>query len=76
LRVGAINLHSGATTGGGTTAGAKPPDWQVVVRVLVEIRSSSGSAGWRCFAGGRGLLVLAKVANHMGVRHDPLRVNG
>jgi len=52
-----INLRSGATAiaGGGATASAKPPDRQVVVRVIVEIRSSSKLAGWRCSTGARGL---------------------
>jgi hypothetical protein len=55
------NLRSGATAGGGATAGAKTPDQQVVLRVLVEIQSPSGSAGWRCATRGRGLLVLQDV---------------
>jgi hypothetical protein len=38
-----------------------PPDRQVVVRILIEIRNSSGSAGWRCATGGLGLLVLQDV---------------
>jgi hypothetical protein len=57
------NLRSGATASGGGTASAKPPDRQVVVRIFVEIQSSSGSAGWRCAAGGRGLLVLQDVGS-------------
>ena len=71
-----INLRSGATAiaGGGATASAKPHDRQVVVRVIIEIRSSSRSAGWRCAAGGRGLLVLVGAADHIGVRRDPVRV--
>jgi hypothetical protein len=38
-RAAAGNLRNGATAGGagGATADAKPPDWQVVVRILVEI---------------------------------------
>ena len=71
-----INLRSGAITiaGGGATASAKPPDRQVVVRVIVEIRSLLRSAGWRCATGGRGLLVLVGAANRIGVRRDPVRV--
>ena len=63
-----INLRHGATAiaEGGATASAKPPDRQVVVRVIVEIRS--------CAAGGRGLLVLVGAADHIGVRRDPVRV--
>ena len=34
----------------------------------------SRSAGWRCAAGGRGLLVLVGAADHIGVRRDPVRV--
>ena len=71
-----INLRHGATAiaEGGATASAKPPDRQVVVRVIVEIRILSRSAGWRCAAGGRGLLVLVGAADHIGVRRDPVRV--
>ena len=69
-----INLRSGATASGGATAGAKPPDRQVVVRFIVEIRSSSRSTGWRCAARRRGLLVLVGAADHIGVRRDPVRV--
>ena len=71
-----INLRSGATTiaGGGATASAKPPDRQVVVRVIVEIRILWRSASWRCATGGRGLLVLVGAADHIGVRRDPVRV--
>ena len=60
-----INLRHGATAiaEGGATASAKPPDRQVVVRVIVEIRS--------CAAGGRGLLVLVGAADHIEVRRDP-----
>ena len=47
-------------------SGVKPSARQVVVHVLVENRSSLGSAGWRCAGRGRGLLV----------RHDHLAVRG
>ena len=50
-------------------SGVKPPDRQVVVQVLVEYRSSLGSAGWRCAGRGRGLLVHHDHLAVRGVRH-------